>query len=101
MLSSDLNPIHDLGSPRSTAGMKSAVNFFDYLEIDLKSFVPDKELMDRWGEEGLNRKTVIASWELTIFDHDKAPCSLLFDLISGDSYILIGVVEVDIVSRTR
>lgn len=87
----DPNPVYDPGSPRSTSGILSAARYCDLLEIDLHITPAREEYMHGWGTNGLGAKPVIGSWELTTTDAEGKSCSLDFDVIAGDSPIIIGL----------
>lgn len=87
----DPNPIDDPGSPRSTAGINSAAMLCELLEIDLIAIPSQENFLYRWGEKGLDSKPIVASWELTVFDVENNPCSIVFDLLPDDSSIIIGL----------
>lgn len=87
----DPNPIYDSGSPCCTAGTNSAARLCDLLEIDLTMHAPREEMVHGWGEQGLGAESFVGCWELTIFDQEQRPCTILFDLLPGNSSIIIGL----------
>lgn len=47
--------------------------------------------MHGWGEHGFDPTPLVCQWELTVFDNANQPCSIVFDLITDDSFIIIGL----------
>lgn len=87
----DPNPIYDPGSPRSTAGINSAAYLCDMLEITLSIMAPQEDITHGWGQEGLGAEQVVGTWELNIQDRIGNSCSLVFDILPGNSPIIIGL----------
>lgn len=57
-----------------------------------------------WGNRYLDARVVVCSWALNVFDIDKNPTAITFDLVDGDSLLIIGwddLRDCDIINRTK
>lgn len=87
----DPNPVYDPGAPRSIGGMHNAARLCEVLEIDFEIQPPQDLYMHGWGEQCHDPKPVIGVWEITLLDVNRNPCTLCFDLIEGDSVLVVGL----------
>lgn len=90
-LLSDPNPILDSGAPTSTGGINQATAICDALGIAL-ALEPAREIyFHGWGATCSDAKPIRCSWTLTVLDAEGKPLSLTFDLVSGDSPLIVGL----------
>ncbi|CDF33830.1 unnamed protein product [Chondrus crispus] len=90
-LHTDPNPIFDVGAPTSTGGLNQVTHICDVLGITLNVEPPRSEYMHGWGIDCLDAKQVVCSWNVTIADTEGKPTSLTFDIVEGDSPLVIGL----------
>lgn len=91
MLLTDPNPIVDEGAPSSTGGIINAATLCDLLGIQLVLETPREHYEHGWGEDCHDARPIVASWTLTIMDIHSHPVSLSFDLVRGESPLIIGL----------
>ena len=90
-LQTDPNPIIDEGAPSSTGGIINAVTLCDFLGIPLTIFAPREHYEHGWGDDCHDARPIVATWTLTIMDQKSNPVALTFDLVRGESPLLIGL----------
>lgn len=71
--------------------MANAADLFDALVIQLKVEEPRHTYMHGWGERCADANLVVFSWLLTIMDTNGPPTTLIFDLVRGESPLIIGM----------
>lgn len=91
MLQSDFNPILDEGAPTSTGGIDNAMNLADALGIESNLQPVSNTYLVGWGEAGANPKPVLYTWSFIINDIDATPTAFQFDLVDGQSPLIIGL----------
>ena len=90
-LQTDLNPIIDEGAPSSTGGIINAAAVCDILGIEFKLHPPREHYEHGWGEQCHDPRPILASWTLTVMDRYSNPFALTFDLVQGESPLIIGL----------
>lgn len=71
--------------------MNNAATLCDMLGIPLLLDPPRDLYMHGWGQDCLDPKLIECSWTLTLHDIDGQPTSFTFDLVEGDSPLLLGL----------
>lgn len=91
MLHSDPNPIFDVGAPTSTGALNQVTHLCDVLGIALNLEPPRSTYMHGWGTDCLDAKPVVCSWTVTFADTQGNPTSFTFDIVKGDSPLVMGL----------
>lgn len=87
----DPNPIIDEGAPTSTGGMTNAARICDMLGIRFEVQEPRSHYMHGWGIECSDAKPIKCTWGLTVMDTRNLPVTFTFDLVEGDSPLIVGL----------
>lgn len=86
-----INPILDEGAPTSTGRIMDANWLCGALSIPIKLQSPRSEYNHGWGTEFLNSRPIIASSHLTLHGIDKLLTTLIFDIKSRTSPLILGL----------
>lgn len=87
----DPNPVYDVGAPRSTGGINNAAALCDVLEVDFKITPPEFVYYHGWGDGCHDLRPIVGVWEITVMDKNHNPCTFSFDLVEGDSTLVVGL----------
>ena len=88
-LHTDPDPIFDPEASTSTAGLNQATHLCDVLGVPLDVQPPRANYTHGCGEQCLNPKLLVGAWYTTIADRNGKTTSFTFDVVLGDSPIVI------------
>lgn len=87
----DPNPILYEGAPTSTGGMVDAARLCDMLGKRFDVQKPRSVYMHGWGVGFADAKPIRCTWELTLMDRHNRPVTFTFDLVDGESPLIVGL----------
>lgn len=87
----DPNPIIDEGAPTSTGGTIEAAALCDMMAIPFEVHRPRAEYLHGWGTDCAGARPIKCTWHVTVMDTCGWPVTFEFDLVEGNSPLIIGL----------
>lgn len=85
------NPILDPGAPVSFAGIRAAAHFAEETGIEFILKTPETRRRHGFGPGSTQGGETIGVWQCSVYDLHDRPVSFSFDIIEGDSPVLLGL----------